>query len=702
MWRFTKFAKRQPGGVAVIGVALGAAAFMLMVGLIPGALPYPTSALYSDAVITHWPYALYMHRNGFALWYPRIMSGIPFAANPIAKVWYPPQWTVLLLEPTLHLDLMVWLHLALAGAGMWTWARGSGMSVWPAALAAVSYMLAPKTIAHLGAGHLDIVYAMGWFPWLLWAVRRAVADDATRTRAALRFAAIAALLFLADVRVSAFAFVTAGFYALWIIWRARVEAWSHRDFLRSCAVPLLAGGALAVALTAAQWLPLLALSPYLSRGALTAEGAAGFALEPGHLLGLVLGDHAGLHETMTYAGLCVLILAVIGLFAYSRRLAFWAAVIVFAALFALGPSARLWPALVRLFPPLLWWRVPSRAWFVAALALPYLAGWGAHALAEGRRAGARVRLLVVTLVGSVVICGGASVLALTTTLGAETTLAALVASLATAAVILPALAGKLNLRYIAPLLLVIALADLLWIDRTLVEGRGRDDWLDPYEALAEYLVSVDVGRVYTPSNSLPQQAAAYWEINLFGGIDPFQVASYVEMSRRATRIPYDGYAPTIPPYTGEGPVATMWAGITPDAQLMSLWNVTHMVSAFPIEGEGWRLDRRIGDVYVYANTQRVEVGESFDWLPDGATLWVQQDAALVSVPWLPGWRETGLGLVPEQTPEALMRIDVPGVLAYDSQPEKAGLIVSIGALIACLALLWRDRKRSTRPVHDER
>ncbi|MCZ7542810.1 MAG: hypothetical protein M5R40_04400 [Anaerolineae bacterium] len=224
MWRSIAFISRQPGAATIAGLAVGVALFLVAVGLTPGALPYPPDALYSDAAITHWPYALYLHRTGFALWYPRIMGGIPFLANPLTKAWYPPQWAALILEPALHLNLMIWLHLALAGAGLWTWARASEMAAWPAALAAVAYTFAPKVIAHLGAGHLDIVYAMAWFPWLLWAVRRACDPGAGRTPASLRLGVVAALLFLADIRVSAFAFVTAGAYGLWLLWRRRAPA----------------------------------------------------------------------------------------------------------------------------------------------------------------------------------------------------------------------------------------------------------------------------------------------------------------------------------------------------------------------------------------------------------------------------------------------------------------------------------------------
>ena len=716
-WRSTAFVERRSAWLVMAVIALGVAVFLVAVGLGPGALPYPTQGPYSDAAITHWPNALNLHRYGPASWYPRIMSGIPFAANPLSKVWYPPQWAALLLEPTLHLNLMIWFHLTLAGAGMWAWTRASGMRAGPAVLAAAAYTLAPKIIAHLGAGHLDIVYAMGWFPWLMWAVESARAGDRANIsqaggrpgsgwlEAGLRIGVIAALLFLADVRVSAYAFAVAGVYALWSLRRVG---------------PVLIGALAALALTAAQWLPLAALGPYLSRGALTPDEAAAFSIAPEGLLGVALGNHAGFHETMTYTGLCVLLLAGVGVLARPRRLVLWVAVVVLAALYTLGDNGPLWPLLTAVFPALTWLRVPSRAWLVVALALPYMAGWGAQALTERWRGAGRAiqpigsPLALTALLAGAVMCSGASALSLTDQLGAPVTLAALAVALAAAGIIALAASGRLSPRTVALLLLTVTLADLLWIDRTLVEGRGREYWLDPYAPLADYLVEAGVGRVYTPSDSLPQQAAANWEINLFGGVDPFQIASYVEMAGRATGVPAERYTPTIPPYTGEGPVETMWAGAVPDADLMSLWNVTHAVSAFPIEGAGWRLEGQIDGVYIYANTRRVET-IGVEGLPPGATAYTLPGGSLgrlaVSVPWLPGW-EARVGaaspladVTVKPGPHALTIVATRPqadhrqqaiTLSFNPVADRAGAGISAGAAALAAALYWQTRRTRLR------
>ncbi|MCZ2096621.1 MAG: hypothetical protein LC121_10205, partial [Anaerolineae bacterium] len=80
---------------------------------------------------------------------------------------------------------------------------------------------------------------------------------------------------------------------------------------------------------------------------------------------MILPPQGGNVETLTYLGVPVLALAVIGCVAARRW--FWAAAAGVAALYALGINGFLWSALVGIAPALLWFRVPSRAWLVVAL-----------------------------------------------------------------------------------------------------------------------------------------------------------------------------------------------------------------------------------------------------------------------------------------------------------------------------------------------
>ncbi|MBI5961081.1 MAG: hypothetical protein HY866_20245 [Chloroflexi bacterium] len=613
--RYTLFA--EPDGrfflLFVLSLAVIMAAFLLLVGLGPDRLPFPPESEYSDAAISHWPNAVFLRRavlddHALPLWRSLIMSGQPFASNPLNKVWYPPQWFVLLLPPALHLNLLTWLHLVIAGAGMWVWARATGLLPWPAVLAGIGYAFAPRLIAAVGAGHLDLVYAAAWFPWLLWAVHR-MFSAAPPKNSVLVAAGFGALCFLADVRLSAYGFVSAAVYAVWL-WQQTSELRVRRTLIRVLRAALILAG-----LTAVQWVPLLMLRADLSRGSLTLDEAAAESLQPGQWIGLLIGDHGGAWESMVYVGISTLVLAITALLLRPRALALWGIILLGVMAYAMGNHFVVWTALNRVFPALRWWRVPPRAWLVAALILPYLAGWGAQLLAErpiDRRA---ARLGVVALFGGGMVCGLFSTATLSGTLEITATLGTF-ALPAVALIMLLAIFGKLPPRLLAAGFALVVALDVIWIDRTLVEGRRENEWLEPYRPLAEYLKQAGAARVYSPSYSLSQQAAAYWEIPQFGGVDPFQLQNYVKAAEAAVGVAAEGYSITIPAYHDDDPetkktasellaTANQDARLNPD--LLGEWLVSHVVSAFEIQADGLVLDTRIGDVYVYRNTRMPDV-----------------------------------------------------------------------------------------------
>jgi hypothetical protein len=606
------------------------AAFLFGVGLGPNRLPFPPDAEFSDAVTSHWPNALFLRRavledHAWPLWRPWHMSGQPFAANPLNKVWYPPQWIVFALPPILHLNLLIWLHLIIAGAGAWVWSRATGLAIWPAALVGFGYALAPRLIASVGAGHLDLVYAAAWFPWLLWAAFRFIPSrDAGRTDTEyagtyintplrieyteLWLAGFAALCFLADVRLSAYAFATTAAYLVRLWWQ--VPELRTLTASRRLGARLLVAGLLTLGLTAFQWIPLLLMRSSLSRNAITLDDAAIDSLKPAQWLGLLIGDHGGAWETLVYVGVSVLTLAVVALLMRPRRFALWGVVLLILMLYAMGDQFVFWPALNRLFPFLRWWRVPPRVWLVAALILPYLAGWGAQLLTDSPPDHKRTRLSVVALWGGGMVCGVFGTITLSSALEL-TALIGIFALPVTALIMLLAILRRLPSRTLVVTFLLVVIADVLWIDRTLIEGRHRDTWLEPYRELGEYLRDDGAVRVYSPSYSLPQHAATYWQIAQFGGVDPFQLTAYVDAAEMATGVRASGYSITLPAFEVDSVEEfesqdAILANANRDApiqpELLGRWVVTHVISAFEIEADGLELAAQMGDVYVYRNT----------------------------------------------------------------------------------------------------
>nr|MBN1229993.1 hypothetical protein [Anaerolineae bacterium] len=366
----------------------------LMVGLLvivvilfvpPGRIPYPPGSSYSDAAIAHWPAAQFLRYSVLSdgqwpLWNPYKMLGQPFAANPLNKVWYPPQWLVLLFPTTLHLDLLIYLHMALLGAGIFAWAQANRLHPLTFLFAMVAWGLNPKLIAHLGVGHLDIFYALAWVPWLLWAVCKLL--ETPTPRLGILLGVIGALLLLADVRVAFYVLPFAAVYAVVLMVERRTDP--PRQLIRRSILPVGIAGLIFLLLTAIQTVPVMALSGDLTRARMTLEDAAAYSLPPGYLAGLLIPDLGGLHEWMTYIGLPVLVLAVVALWRRENRLqiiTLWVITVV-AVFWALGDSGPLWTPIVRLLKIVAWVRVPSRAWFIVVLSLTILSAWGMEYLLQ--------------------------------------------------------------------------------------------------------------------------------------------------------------------------------------------------------------------------------------------------------------------------------------------------------------------------------
>jgi len=139
--------------------------------------PYPASgSQYSDLVISHYPNAVFLKEaitnwQDIPLWSPTILSGYPFAANPLSGLWYPLGWLMLLLPLPLGFNILVGLHLIWGGLGMYKLMNEEGLGHAAALFAGLAFALLPKFFAHYGAGHLTLLYAVPWTPWLLWSQR---------------------------------------------------------------------------------------------------------------------------------------------------------------------------------------------------------------------------------------------------------------------------------------------------------------------------------------------------------------------------------------------------------------------------------------------------------------------------------------------------------------------------------------------------
>ncbi len=362
------------------------AAYLLVAGLFlwplvlhPAEVPVRLGGQESDLLLSHLPNADYLRWSlatygQWPLWNAQILAGQPFAANPLSGFWYPPN--LLLALPFLTLpvvfNLLLWVHVAFAGWGVYQLLRREGLPAGPAFFGGLAFAGTPKLIAHIGAGHVLLVFAVAWTPWLLLAAQQLAQRPSPRV-ATLVGLSLAAM-FLADARWPIYAGLLATAYGL-AGWLAERRNRLHAPLARTLAYAGLAI-LLCLLLSAGLIIPLIELVQHADRGTLTAAETSAYSLPPWpYLLGLVVPLPGVIHEWVTYAGLAPLLLALMG----ALRRPLWLSVAVLAALFALGSYGPLYPVLSWL-PGLNLLRVPPRAWFLVALAVCVLAAHGLNKL----------------------------------------------------------------------------------------------------------------------------------------------------------------------------------------------------------------------------------------------------------------------------------------------------------------------------------
>ena len=305
----------------------------------PDGMWYAPGADYSDLTISHWPNWYFVKEalrasGQVPLWRPAILGGAPLVGNPLAALFYPPNWLALLLPLTASFNLQYALHAFGAGAALYALARwGYGRSPFAAFLGGLGYAFTPKWVAHLGAGHLGLCQAYAWLPLIAWSLRacaNAVAGTAgsdgllafsPRDRLktcllACACGAILALTYLAFPLIAFYGAAMAAAYALYRIAGAWRQAGGRSALGLSLTLSLIPIAFLI--LGAIQILPTAELMPLTTRSALTLEETGHDSLPWRYLLGYLIADRGGHHEWMTYLGLPPLALGALALGAHPR------------------------------------------------------------------------------------------------------------------------------------------------------------------------------------------------------------------------------------------------------------------------------------------------------------------------------------------------------------------------------------------------
>ncbi len=639
----------------------------------PDGFPFWVGGEYSDLLISHWPNAHWLHTSlveygQIPLWNPQILSGAPFASDPLAGLWYPPFWLPGFLPGALGFNLLFLVHLAWAGLGAARLARAGGASSAGAAIAGITYGGTPKLIGHIGLGHLGLVCAAAWTPWVLLGARRAFEPGAVEPRAR-RKAAIAAgaalgVTFLADPRWAAPTGLVLIAYAAYLLLSgpSRPAGWGRQALGRFLILGLSAGG-----IAAALALPLLSAVSLTTRAALASTDRAALSLSPAGLLGLLVPDLGGWAEGLAFAGLGAIFLGLAALLTRARGAWFWGGLAIGGWVLALGDHTPLYPLLARL-PGFDLLRVPARFLLVSVLSLACLAAHGLDALLSGV-ADHRPKPLRLGFVAAAALClllgiAGATMAGRNAAGYAGTAVLGMLA----AAIGMASLYRRIPSAFRTAAWLVLVVGELAWVDASLITVRPAAEALNIRGPLLDSIeAALEPGeRVFSPSYSLPQQTAAAAGLELADGINPLQLTAYARALRDAVGIEQASYSVSLPPFPSGDPAADWGAAI--DAERLGRWSVGLIASAYPVPGPGLEEIGETEGVWLYRNLlarprawvqDTVEVGsgwrrvESWEWTPNRIRVTARGPGMLVlSEVVFPGWRATVDG-----APAALVTID---------------------------------------------
>ncbi len=325
--------------------------------------------------------------RSWPVWDPFQGFGQPMLANPNRQVLYPLTWLHAFMDPWRQYTVAVVVQFALSAWGQLALSRRLRLSPWAGVLAGALWVASGPHVSLVNVwNHLS---GAVWIPWALVFADRLLKDGGRNNAFALA-AVVALQVFAGSPEMSVFTLAICAALVAWRLWRC---AGRRPRMLLS----LLAALALALSLSAAQWLPTLAALPRTVRVVFGPTVAAAWATAPQRLPETALPlarceegaaprdcvDRNSYLDSL-YLGALSFPLVVAAL-ASRRKAAFGLASLALVALgWAVGPRFPLYPAALHLLPPLTLLRYPEKAVVLVAFAWSLLAGIGLDALASKR------------------------------------------------------------------------------------------------------------------------------------------------------------------------------------------------------------------------------------------------------------------------------------------------------------------------------
>jgi len=603
--------------------------------------PFYRGAEYSDLLISHWPNAYFLRQSllkwgQIPLWNPTTLGGAPFTADPLSGLWYPPNWLIFVMPISLAFNVTLWLHLAWAGWGMWLLARKEGVGWWGGLMAALAFSGTSKLIAHIGLGHLGLVCAVSWTPWILILVHRFVDEIYSRRGGWIRWTAMAGaalgFLTLADPRWTLPAVFVSLAYGLYCAAHSHKESGTILNKYRvsRLLIAVIIYSITAIAIAACLILPLFEYIQLTTRTDISIVDQTQLQLPIANLLGVIL-PLITQPEWVGYLGVTAFCLAIVALLSKGPRVGFWSAVVIGAWIFALGDQTPLFSVFTAIVPGAGLLRVPARMLILASFGIAMLCGKGVDWFLRDEIESVtakRVRLSTIGIALAVLllICG--------LWIQARTLPTILIGTGVFAFLIVIWILLRFKFRfpqnYRAFVWLLLIVVDLLWVNAQILAVRSQDIALSERMILAEKIANAPQdGRIFSPSYSLPYQTAVQAGLEMVDGINPLQLKAFRDFMAHATGFSSEDYSVTLPPFPNGDPNQP-W-GMEIDPLKLGQLNVAYVLSEYPVESDDLTLIEKDQGAYIYEN----ELVRPRAWIQDSQDLSNIEWRAIDSIVWTP-------------------------------------------------------------------
>jgi len=567
-------------------------------------IAYGSNSSYSDLLITHYPNLLYLKRSiidfhQIPLWSDQIFGGYPFAANPLAGIWYPFNWILLILPEPFGFNFSVIIHLLLGGLGLYLFLIDQRVSSMAALLGAINFELMPKLFGHYGAGHISLLFAVGWTTWLLWAEERSQSCKSLKRYSYIQ-PILLSMIILADVRWALFAGLVWMAYSFYLYIHNRKSA-RFIGWISSLLIKVLFASCLAAPLL----LPLAEFTYLSTRSLMTSADRLFLSLPPPRLLGLWIMDIGGGAEWTVYQGAVAFLLVISGVSVseFRKKHIFWWIVLALSMTYALGsyiPGMDIFTQL----PGINLIRVPSRSMIIVGLIFSILSAYAIDALLQEKNSQIheqKVQRLLLTAVIGFELMITIGIICLTKKAPPPGFIWSTVALLFMLLILFLRINHLLDSFRWLLLVFIFLILDMGTFDYLQIRYQPLDVVLSKGEMIAEYMQNQPgIFRVYSPSYSLPQENAALHSIELADGIDPMQLLSYVRYMEKATGIPNESYSVTLPPFPTGDTVKDNRLYL-PDSKKLGLLNVGYVVAEYEITSKYLLFKDKIGSTWVYQN-----------------------------------------------------------------------------------------------------